>query len=347
MMKRSLALPLLAALAALAVSGPAASAAPAAAAPSTATAPLVSLPQVLRAAATAGETVTLRRAVSVIDDTVRLGDLFTGPVPRPDRVVARAPAPGERLTLDARWLAATAKAAGVAWQPLSASDSVVVDRQGRYVDSTEILAALTDALAARGMEGTVELDLSGGLQPVVVAADSTALVTVVDATFDARSGRFSAILGLPVEGREKTLRVSGRAHRTVEVPVLTRNLRRDEVIGADDVDWRSMRVAALSAGVVTEPGGLVGQAAQRALRAGEPVRARDLAEPSLVEKGQMVTMVLETPLMTLTAKGRALEDGPLGASVRIQNLRSNKTILGRVTADRQVSIDTSQTAALN
>lgn len=324
---------------------------PAAAAPAQpeaqAAPPMVSLPQALRVSAS-DQTgpVTLRRQVAILGDEVRLGDLFTGPVPTPERVVARAPDVGETLELDARWLAAMAQSSGVDWRPLSNADSVTVSRQGRYVGNEEILAALTSTLERQGMSPAAELELAGTLRPVLVDAASAAMVEVIDAAYDPRSGRFSAIVGLPGEASAKPLRLSGRAFETVEVPVLVRGIQRNSVVGPEDIDWVKVRAHTLAGGIATDPADLVGMAAQRTLRPGEPLRLRDLAEPSLVEKGEMVTMILKTPLMTLTAKGRAMEDAPLGATVRLQNLRSNKTITGVVTAARTVEVDTSQSLAL-
>jgi len=42
--------------------------------------------------------------------------------------------------------------------------------------------------------------------------------------------------------------------------------------------------------------------------------------------------------MTLTAKGKALQDGALGDMVRVANTDSNKSLQGVVTAHREVTI---------
>lgn len=333
-------------------------------------APLVSLPQAMRGhvpaanlvavngpevvPATAAGTgpgapaipVTLRPRAVVSGDVVRLGDLFAGPMPRPDIAVAQAPGPDAPLRLDANWLTGVARDHGLSWQPLGPMDSIEVTREGRYIGNAEILAALTDALAERGMAPDADVDVMGSLRPILVAADSTALISVIDASYDARSGRFSAVLDLPDGASSKTLQISGRTYETIEVPVLRRGIARDGMVTEGDIEWRSMRGNQIRAGIVTDPADLIGMAAQRSLRPGEPVRVRDVAEPDMVEKGQTVTMILKTPMMTLTARARALESGPIGASVRVQNDRSNKTVIGTITAERTVVVDTSQAASL-
>ena len=51
-----------------------------------------------------------------------------------------------------------------------------------------------------------------------------------------------------------------------------------------------------------------------------------------------VTIVLQTDAMTLTAQGRASEDGAKGDTIRVVNLRSKKTIEAVVSGADQVTI---------
>ena len=73
-----------------------------------------------------------------------------------------------------------------------------------------------------------------------------------------------------------------------------------------------------------------------------PVRERDVIPPRLVVRGTLVTMKIETPFMTVTAQGRALQDGKLGDVVRVINTQSNRTIEGTVEAAGVVRMPTAQ-----
>lgn len=50
-----------------------------------------------------------------------------------------------------------------------------------------------------------------------------------------------------------------------------------------------------------------------------------------VRRGEMVTLVYAAPGMSLTMRARAMEDGAVGQSVRLQNTSSNRTIDAIVT----------------
>ena len=61
--------------------------------------------------------------------------------------------------------------------------------------------------------------------------------------------------------------------------------------------------------------------------------------PQMVSRGELVTMVFDQNGMRLTAKGRALEDGTMGQSIKVSNTGSNRTIEGRVTGSKQITVN--------
>jgi flagellar basal body P-ring formation protein FlgA len=63
-----------------------------------------------------------------------------------------------------------------------------------------------------------------------------------------------------------------------------------------------------------------------------------------VEKGALVTMIVQTPFMTLSTQGRALDEGAMGDTIRVMNARSRKVVEAQVTKSDTVMI---QTAVLN
>ncbi|MGC2855656.1 flagellar basal body P-ring formation chaperone FlgA [Novispirillum sp. DQ9] len=324
--------------------------APAAAqkAPAAAPAPGVSLPQILGGAPAGGEQVVPRRQVEVGGEFVRLGDLFSGlPQALADKVAAYAPPAGGSATFDHRRLDDIARENGITWQTVGGAPAeVIVSRAADTVGGDQILVALRGALAEQGLSPLAELELSSALRPAVVPAGTLNPVSILEPVYDARSGRFSAVVEMPSgDGRTTRQRVAGMAYDTIEVPVAVRPLSRDGVITDADIDWVKMRADRVQAGVATDAAQVVGMATKRAVRAGDTLRLRDLARPVLVGRNDLVTMILRSDFMTLTARGRALEDGAMGDTVRIRNERSNKTVLGRVVDSRTVVIDGTQNAA--
>ncbi|MEM6973002.1 MAG: flagellar basal body P-ring formation chaperone FlgA [Pseudomonadota bacterium] len=88
----------------------------------------------------------------------------------------------------------------------------------------------------------------------------------------------------------------------------------------------------------TAAGRLSGLRLRRAMAAGEPLRAADLAPPVLVRRNARVTITWHRDALSLTDMGRALEDAALGEAVAVLNLSSRRTVEGRVTGAGRVAV---------
>ena len=304
----------------------------------------LTLSLILAAPAAAGQAevagpVRLKPSVVVEDAVLRLGDLFDGLGEAAQTAVARAPAPGSRIELDARWLAALADGYGLAWRPDSALERAVVSRASQTIDGTRIEAALRDALAARGLDPDVSivLDNPGVRLHLPVTAEAT--LGFAGLTHDPASGRFTARVVAPAGATPLTAAtISGRAERMTEVPVLRRRMAPGEVITRNDLEWLRLSARRLAGNVEVDAANLIGKSPRRPIRPGRPVRAADLREPVLVPKNSLVLLRLETERMVLTAQGRALQDGASGEVIRVMNTKSNTIITGVVAGSGTVQV---------
>lgn len=269
----------------------------------------------------------LKPAVTVRDPVIRLGDLFDGVGERAAVAVASAPPPGSRMVLSSSWLAALADSQHIGWQPSSRFDQVVVERASREIGTDEISERLIEALAERTPVASVELKLDPPRPHLTVAAADTGPLAVDGLSLDPRSGRFSAFLSVSAAGDPaERLRVSGRLIRMTEVPVPARLLAAGETIAAGDVTAATLRADRLGADTLLQKSDLVGKAPRHALRPGEPVHASDVEVPLVVHRGTLVTILLETRALRLSAEGKAMEDGGMGAVIRVANTKSSRVI---------------------
>jgi flagella basal body P-ring formation protein FlgA len=293
--------------------------------------------------------VALRPDVTIERPLLHLGDVFAG---LPGEIAAvpvgHAPEPGARIVLNADYLEGLATDYGVDWRPASRFVQAVVSRRGYDVGRTQVLDALRDRLLEAGMPPEAEVEITVMNVRATVGSPEDARVDVRDLYYDDRTGRFNALLQVPAEGpRARPVRLTGSVHVSIEVPVLVRPIRRGMVIQAEDVRWDTLRRSDLRPDILTDPADLVGQAARHGIQAGRPVRANQVALPELVRRNGLVTMVLETPFMTVTARGRALEGGAKGETVRIANVASDKEVLAVVTGRDTVRVSMGMMAVAN
>ncbi|MEQ8966903.1 MAG: flagellar basal body P-ring formation chaperone FlgA [Azospirillaceae bacterium] len=103
-------------------------------------------------AAEGAETVRLRAAAVATGEGLVLGDLFDGLGPeRAARPVARAPAEGRTVRLEAGWLVRVARAHGVDWVP-AGRDAAIDVRRATEAEREALADKLADALDARMAE---------------------------------------------------------------------------------------------------------------------------------------------------------------------------------------------------
>jgi flagella basal body P-ring formation protein FlgA len=293
------------------------------------------------------EATRLKRAVTVDSAHVRLGDLFEDAGSLADSVVARAPAPGRRYVLDGAWLEDAARVHGLFWMPAGGFDRTVVERAGQAIGREDLRAALRAALIENGAPADAALVLDQKLPDLVLAASAPRTIVVEDVTFVPERGAFSA--ALLVGGDHETARrvaVAGRLVETRQVPVLRRPLQPGDILRIEDITMIAVSVDRLPKDALLDPRVLIGQGARRALRAGDALREGDVRPPILVTRNSAVTIQLRAGGLTLTAQGRALDEGARGAMVRVINSQTKRTIEAVVIGPDLVSVQIGATAGL-
>lgn len=302
---------------------------------------LLSLPALAAGGANApvqDEYVILNDSVVIEDGVIRLGDVFQGSGEHANRVIAYAPRPGGRSVFDARWLKRVAVAFKLDWRPQSAAERVIVERASQLVRKDEIEDLLHERLVAEGGDPDSRAKLANRSFSLHLPVGEDYLLGIDQISYDPSTGRFSAIVAWG-NGKDQRRRVTGRLERLMEVPVLSQRMMGGDVISKSDIEWLEMAENRLTRNAITDPSRLIGMAAKRSISAGKPITANDVRTPQVVTKGQSVTMVLSTPIMRLTAKGKALEAGGTGDTIRISNSQTSTVIEGIITGPGQVRVD--------
>ncbi len=305
---------------------------------------LLSGPQAAAAEPAApGTPILLKPRVLVDDQVVRLSDLFdglAGPHQELGRTaIARAPEPGQRVEVNARWLLAVAQAYALPWRPRSRYETLTIERASLVIDTDRIQVAMMDALAARGAIGQLSVVFDNPSIRLHVPVDAPAELAITGLSYDPATGRFLGQVVSPAEGTPAArATISGRAVELADIPVLARRIEPGEVIKQRDIEWISTRADRLNRNTVRSPERLLGKSPRRPIRAGQQIKSADLRDPVLVEKNSMVTIRLESPRMVLTAQGRALDQGAAGDVIRVMNTKSKTIVDAAVTASGAVQV---------
>ncbi|MBL4613951.1 MAG: flagellar basal body P-ring formation protein FlgA [Magnetovibrio sp.] len=289
--------------------------------------------------------ITLNDRVVIEDGVIRLGDVFRGSSKYANRVIAYAPRPGGRSVFDARWLKRVARAFKLNWRPASSAERIIVERASQLVRKDEIEALLHERLVAEGGDLSSRAKLSNRSFVLHLPVGEDYLLDIEQMSFDQSTGRFSAILAWGT-GKDERRRVTGRLERLIEVPVLSQRKMGGDIIQKSDLKWIEVTEKRLARNAIIDASRLIGMAAKRSIGAGKAISASDIRRPKVVSKGQIVTMVLVTPIMRLTTKGKALQAGGTGDTIRISNTQTSTVVEGVITGPGQVRVDTAINLAM-
>lgn len=123
-----------------------------------------------------------------------------------------------------------------------------------------------------------------------------------------------------------------------EVVVTVRPVPRGHVIGPDDVGTMRRDVSALVGGYITKVDSAVGRSSTRAVARGIVLQPSLLHDPTLIEKGQTVTLKVNTDAITIQMTGIAESDGTANELIQVRNTGSGKIVEGRVRSEDVVEI---------
>ncbi|MHB1204899.1 MAG: flagellar basal body P-ring formation chaperone FlgA, partial [Rhodospirillaceae bacterium] len=228
--------------------------------------------------------IRLNPSITVTGDVIHLGDVFSGYLVRPEKVVANAPRPGQRVVLSADWLTTLAHTYGLEWRPASAYDRAVVYQPGQTIAPGDILASVRGALKAKGMPANFDLSATSPLDPVTVAMTANTDIAVRETYYDTGSKAFTAVVEIPA-GDPKAVFVPlrGVAFATIPVPVLKENAAKNKIITAAMIDVVNVREELVKSTTVTDPELLIGKAPKFFVKGGLPIQESEVAQVRLIE----------------------------------------------------------------
>ncbi len=280
------------------------------------------------------------KSVSIVEsDVLKVSDIFDGVTHNANYVIGAAPLPGEDMTLNARTLYRIAKALDLSWSPLSSREQITIRREATIISYDDIESTLKQKISEKGVHGHYALELNNGKPSFVIPASFDATVEVTQFQYDMQKDVFSATLVAPSRDNPiKKMTVRGSVERLVSVPVLRSNLQNGDVITKNDIDFINVPQEKLQHDVIMNEEQLIGLTPRRIAHAGKFILNGTLHRPQIVARGEPIVIAFTQGALTLTAKGRALQDGAKGDLIRVKNMDSSRTVDAIVTAANQVAV---------
>ncbi|MEZ0226482.1 MAG: flagellar basal body P-ring formation chaperone FlgA [Alphaproteobacteria bacterium] len=278
--------------------------------------------------------------VTIVGDSVTVGDIFVGVTHDAGYVLAPAPGYGQSLTLSATDLKRVSDAFNLGWAPVSGFEQSMVHRSSHEIDRYAVEAAVKKSLADAVNDQKFDVELSDRNMSVHLPESLPATAEAQSLRYDLAKGEFRAVLVAPAGAVHPAVKqeITGRIYPVTSVPVLKNPMRQGDVISAADIDYIDIRSNNVSASTIVDADRLVGMSPRRAVAGLKPVAMSEIAMPVLVKKGDTVIMELKHNGIFLTTQGKAVDSGAEGETVHIENMSSHHVVQAVVTGTKSVSV---------
>ncbi len=286
---------------------------------------------------------TLKRAVTVSNDLVRIGDVVENAGAVANVAIFRAPDIGTTGAVSTAKVIEAIRPYALTIIETGDIAEVRVTRAGRLITAKEIEERIARSFAGRYRLGEAKafvITLDRDIQPIAVGPSVNGDLQMVQSSFDPRSGRFEIMFNLPGNAGVGALplRYTGSLVEMVEVVVLMRAVNRGDVVRTSDVTIERRPKAEVTGETIVEAEQAIGLVARRPLRAQQVLRQTDLTKPDAVRRDDSVVLVYEVPGILLTLRGKAQESGAEGDVINVLNVQTKRPVQGIVSGPGRVTI---------
>jgi flagellar basal body P-ring formation protein FlgA len=244
-----------------------------------------------------------------------------------------SPAPGEQRCfnssiLKAYVLDALVNKDSVRW---SGAETVCISREGAVVSQNEIQTVINKRLG----------EILGHLSAEQVVFEAVHLPDISQFSTDnveyevlfsdrdiLKSRQVNVIIKIDGKVRENVT-LTGRVQALVPVVVAREKLNRGAVLTHDNIMNQLKNIADLKDPCLNLKE-IIGKVLKKSVSMNQVISEQDLDMPVLIERRDLVTMVLQKGNLQLSTKGVASANGKMGDVIMIKNLKSNREVPCRV-----------------
>jgi len=123
---------------------------------------------------------------------------------------------------------------------------------------------------------------------------------------------------------------SAKVDVMVDTVVATRHIGRHQIITPDLVTVNTVPMTRALEGGANDPMDLVGQRAVLRIPQGRVVTASMVEAQPVVHRGDHITLIVRRPGLVVTTMGEARQDGAPDHTIQVLNIKSRRTVQGRV-----------------
>ncbi len=122
------------------------------------------------------------------------------------------------------------------------------------------------------------------------------------------------------------------------IVIATKRLKRGDIIGTTEAAVQVRDIATLNSQAIKDINIVLGKEAKTFIPMDNPIYEYMIKEKPLIKKNDAVTIKAFNDDISVEADGIALEDGLMGAQIRVRNSRSGKEVIAVITGTGEVTV---------
>lgn len=210
----------------------------------------------------------------------------------------------------------------------------------RILDENDMAQAVLKEFAEQGIGDDIEVEFFGGKTTFVLQDAGQARIMVSNLKVDEEQNKFTADAEIFADGEAvESTRLNGKYYVKVMAFVPAAAIEKGKIITENMLKEVSVRGNRIKENTVAEKERLVGLQAKKTLKEGKLIIEREVGQPLVVRKGDVVTAVYRSKGLQITSKAEALEDGARGQRIDLANTKSGKKFNAKVIDAATVEID--------
>ncbi len=255
--------------------------------------------------------------------------------------VGRSPLPGRNLTITRSLLLSRLRFHKVDTNKLvfPNNETVRVYRAALKVPGKDIEEAVLAFISKNHLDEDVQPKLLAQVSDVFLPRGELSYDISEIGIYKKEGGYRNYQVNFRIDG-EPARKVTVRAYLKVykEIFVAKDTIQRDKIIEEADLVRVRRNVDRTTADYVTKPQDLVGKIATRTINPKEVIQERTVTTPPLVNNGDRLTILYETPLLRLTAPGISMSKGRMGEKIPVRNADSKLVVYATVQDENTVQV---------
>ncbi|MEN6617403.1 MAG: flagellar basal body P-ring formation chaperone FlgA [Syntrophorhabdus sp.] len=140
-------------------------------------------------------------------------------------------------------------------------------------------------------------------------------------------------------GRSRSVQVPFKVFPKKEIFVLKQAAKKGDIVGANDIITRETYTNGKTQGYPVSAADIVGRSLKRDAPGNTVITSQILEERIAVKQGDTITIIAESNKLIVQAKGRTIDKGRIGDTIRVKNLASGKELTAKVVSSTAVKVE--------